>query len=416
MHHSFLLCATWNGPHLLSHCLPLTAELLNKRVAKKQRFVTAIALVCFGVVLLIGHCVHGISQPASPVIPPEKIFQQTLRDTMKDNILSVNITLLFFSFFHLKPSITASNDSASKWVMKLKATRGVVYQGLCTLQSITPSIAAQRDELDDILQRSESHLFLFHMDWFWINYAQKHALLNSFTIMRPLHIIIWTLLQKHIWKTIVLCACTCKCAFVHAFECQMRDFSMKHRWAQHFYCLSVCGACVCVCDLLSHGIYAKPAVFSYAPSYRCLSSTWPGLAPVLPCIVTPGYSNTQSHHLPIPMLKQANAFFLSDCFAVAAHWRKWKEGWQSTVQIWMDISQAELVHVEIAQHCVLYLNYTPTKKKLEKYWMRHWILIFKSKKIIDVCKPVCCLLVENHKFDLVEKRFSSCICGFFESL
>lgn len=53
-------------------------------------------------------------------------------------------------------------------------------------------------------------------------------------------------------------------------------------------------------DLLGRGIYAKPAVFPYAPSYCCLRSTWPGLVPVLACVVTPGYSNTHSHHHLIP--------------------------------------------------------------------------------------------------------------------
>jgi len=77
----------------------IDSRIIKERVAKEPRFVTAIALVCFGVVLLIGHCMHGISQPASPAIPPEKVFQQTLRDTMKDNVLSVNIPSLFFSFF-----------------------------------------------------------------------------------------------------------------------------------------------------------------------------------------------------------------------------------------------------------------------------------------------------------------------------
>ncbi len=100
--------------------MPLTAGLLKKHVAKEQRFVTAIALVCFGVVLLVGHCMHGISQPASPAIPPEKVFQQTLRDTMKDNVLSVNIPSLFFSFFmwsHQSPPATIQPQNGS-WNLK----------------------------------------------------------------------------------------------------------------------------------------------------------------------------------------------------------------------------------------------------------------------------------------------------------
>lgn len=92
--------------------------------------------LCVGAIPLIIHCKHGSLKPASSSIPQKKAFQQTLRDSMKDNILSVNSPSLFF-FFSFEAINHWQHDSASKWVMKSKATRGVVYQGLCKLQSIT---------------------------------------------------------------------------------------------------------------------------------------------------------------------------------------------------------------------------------------------------------------------------------------
>lgn len=280
---------------------------------------------------------------------------------MKDNVLSVNMPSPFFLFFmwsHQSPPATIQPQNGS-WNLKRQ-------------EALFIKVYASFNQSLHLLLHRETSWTLFckgvkviFFCFTWIDFESimhKSMHCSILTIMRPLHIITWTLLHKHIWKTIMLYA-PCKCAFVHAFECQMRDFSTKHRWAQHFYCLSVCGACVCVCDLLSRGIYAKPAVFPYAPSYRCLSSTWPGLAPVLACIVTPGYSNTQSHHHPIPYA-EADKRILSFWLLCSCCSLEEVKGRQSTVQIWMDISQAELVHVKIAQHwqCVLYLNYTPTKK------------------------------------------------------
>lgn len=118
------------------------------------------------------------------------------------------------------------------------------------------------------------------------------------------------------WKSmfespIMLYACTmhvwiCACVWVS-------DVGFLHETLLSSALLLPQCLCVCICDLLSRGIYAKPAVFPYAPSYRCLWSTWPGLAPVLACVVTPGYSNTQFSPPPHPFCwsRQTHSFFLT---------------------------------------------------------------------------------------------------------
>lgn len=167
-------------------------------------------------------------------------------------------------------------------------------------------------DLSAILQRREIQLFVSQELIHWIIYEKKkqkkHALCNCYNNETFAHYNMQfcdAFLEKHIWRPIMLYACVNLC------------MHMSVRWGispWNIAELSTCTAsvsvararvcvcvCVCICDLLSRGIYAKPAaVFPYAPSYCCLRSTWPGLAPVLACVVTPGYSNTQSHHHPIP--------------------------------------------------------------------------------------------------------------------
>lgn len=133
----------------------IDSRIIKELVAKEPRFVTAIALVCFGVVLLIGHCMHGISQPASPAIPPEKVFQQTLRDTMKDYVLSVNIPSLFFSFFirsHQSPPATFQPQNGS-WNLKRQE---VLFIKVYASFNQSPRLLLRGDERNSAEERNSA--------------------------------------------------------------------------------------------------------------------------------------------------------------------------------------------------------------------------------------------------------------------
>lgn len=195
-----------------------------------------------------------------------------------------------------------------------------------------------------ILQRREIQLFVSNGLIHWIIYAtkkkKKHALCNHWNNETFAHYNVQfcdAFLEKHVWKPhhavcmhharVNLCmrvSVRCGISPWNIAELSTSIASVSvcvHMWLTQPW--HICKAsCISICSKLPLSMVHMTWLGS-STGLRC--NTWIQQYPVL--TTTPSL-----------LLKQANTFFLSDCFAVAAHWRKWKEGWQSTVQIWMYIS------------------------------------------------------------------------------
>lgn len=93
--------------------------------------------------------------------------------------------LLFFMWSHQSPPATIQPQNGSWNLKRQEALFIKVY-------------ASFSQSLHLLLHRAASWMlyFLSHMDWFWVMHKSMHC--TIVTIMRHLHIITWTVLQKHL--------------------------------------------------------------------------------------------------------------------------------------------------------------------------------------------------------------------------
>lgn len=207
--------------------------------------------------------------------------------------------------------------------MKLKATRGVVYQGLCKLQSITPSIAAWTWAL---FCRGEKFSFLYLKNWFIESFMKKKNKKNMHcaivTITRHLHIITCSFVMLF-WKSIFegpscfmhvwICACIWVSdeGFLHETLLSSALVLPQFLWRAHVR------ACVCVCV---HMWLTQPWHICKASSCISICSelllsevhmTWPGSSTGLRCNTwIQQYPVSPPPH-PLCWSRQTHSFFLT---------------------------------------------------------------------------------------------------------
>ncbi len=231
---------------------------------------------------------------------------------MKDNVLSVNIPSLFFSFFmwsHQSPPATIQPQNGSWNLKRQEALFIKVY-------------ASFNQSLHPLLHRETSWMLfckgvkVIFFCFTWIDFESimhKSMHCSILTIMRPLHIITWTLLQKRIWKTIMLYACTmqvciCACIWV-SYEGFLHETSLSSALL-----LPQCLWRVCVRMWLTQPWHICKASCISICSKLLLSEfhmTWPGSSTVLHCNTwIQQYPVSPPPH-PLCWSRQTHSFFLT---------------------------------------------------------------------------------------------------------